>query len=106
MLTAGIVGLFLGGLGIHNFIVKRVGRGLIELFLTIIATGGLPITFIAMFADAFRCGTGTMCPSGFNYDILFLIFGAIIAIVGIVAFVESIILIATHGKYPPKPIKQ
>ena len=42
-LVAGIMGIFLGGLGIHNFYLGRTGRGIAQLLITVLSFGMLGI---------------------------------------------------------------
>lgn len=37
-LVAGLLGIFFGGLGVHNFYLKRTGRAVIQLVLRIVST--------------------------------------------------------------------
>jgi len=38
-LVAGLLGLLLGGLGIHNFYLGRTGRGVIQIIVTLVTCG-------------------------------------------------------------------
>lgn len=38
-LTAGLLGLFLGGIGIHNFYLGNTGRAILQIVLTVVTCG-------------------------------------------------------------------
>lgn len=40
-MAAGLMGVFLGGLGIHNFYLGRVGRGVVQLLMSLLSAGFL-----------------------------------------------------------------
>lgn len=45
--AAGILGIFLGGIGVHNFYIGRTGRGVAQLLITLLSLGFLsPISAV------------------------------------------------------------
>ena len=52
-LAAGLLAIFLGGLGIHNFYLDRVGRGVVQLLITVLSLGLLaPLVWIWVLVEA------------------------------------------------------
>jgi len=59
-LAAGLLGIFLGTLGIHNFYLGRAGRGVIQLLLTIFTCGyGAIITWPWSLVESILIFTGS-----------------------------------------------
>jgi len=59
-ITAGLLGIFLGGWGVHNFYLGNTSKGIIQLILTIVTFG---IAGIWGFIEGIMILTG-----GINYD--------------------------------------
>lgn len=52
-LAAGLLAIFLGGLGIHNFYLGRVGRGVVQLLITVLSLGFLaPLVWVWVLVEA------------------------------------------------------
>ncbi len=59
-ITAGLLGIFLGGLGIHKFYLKRIGQGIIYLLFCWTFIPGIigfieGITYLCMSDEDFNC---------------------------------------------------
>lgn len=61
-LVAALLCFFLGGLGIHDFYLGYVGKGILQIFLSIIVIG-----FILVIIDFIRILTGSIKPKGGDY---------------------------------------
>ena len=61
-LVAALLCFFLGGLGIHDFYLGYVGKGILQIFLSIIVIG-----FILVIIDFIRILTGSIKPKGGEY---------------------------------------
>ncbi|QKG57520.1 TM2 domain-containing protein [Hymenobacter sp. BRD128] len=61
-LVAAILCFFLGGLGVHDFYLGRVGKGILQIFLSLIAIG-----FILVIIDFIRILIGTEKPKNGDY---------------------------------------
>ena len=95
------MGLFFGWTGVHDFLTRKVALGVTHIVLMVFGIFSIPTLFIMEFFDAFRCGTGTMCPSGTNWGILWLAFVVAPPVIScVMGLIESIILFATASKYP------
>ena len=108
VLLAAILGIFLGSLGIQSFMTRKYAIGLIHLALVFSGVGLGIVVFAIMFFDAFKCGTGSMCPSLNIQDwMLAAAFNIPMTISSIIAVVEVIILFVSLPKYPSeKQIKK
>lgn len=52
-LAAGLLAIFLGGLGVHNFYLGRTGIGVVQLLLTVLSLGFLaPLVWIWVLVEA------------------------------------------------------
>lgn len=52
-LAAGLLAIFLGGFGIHNFYLGRIGIGVLQLLLTVLSLGFLaPLVWIWVIVEA------------------------------------------------------
>jgi TM2 domain-containing membrane protein YozV len=61
-LVAAILCFFLGGLGVHDFYLGRVGKGILQIFLSLLLVG-----FILVIIDFIRILIGTEKPKGGDY---------------------------------------
>jgi TM2 domain-containing membrane protein YozV len=61
-LVAAILCFFLGGLGVHDFYLGRVGKGILQIFLSLLLVG-----FILVIIDFVRILIGTEKPKGGEY---------------------------------------
>ena len=106
VIAAGVIGLFLGGFGVHNFITHRYSRGAAQVALTISAFGTIMILFVVEFIDTFKCGTGEIssCPHlGIPYNLIYAIcFRGIILPTYAWGVIESFIMLVKAGQYPLK----
>lgn len=58
-LFVGVMGILLGTLGIHNFILGHIGRGLAQLLITVLSCGVLwLVSFIWSLIEAIQILTG------------------------------------------------
>lgn len=60
--VAALLCFFLGGLGIHDFYLGYVGKGILQIFLSLIVIG-----FILVIIDFVRILTGSLKPKGGEY---------------------------------------
>ncbi len=60
--VAAVLCFFLGGLGIHDFYLGYVGKGILQIFLSLIIIG-----FILVIIDFVRILTGNLKPKGGEY---------------------------------------
>ncbi|WP_305018860.1 TM2 domain-containing protein [Hymenobacter cheonanensis] len=60
--VAAVLCFFLGGLGIHDFYLGRVGKGILQIFLSLILIG-----FILVIIDFVRILTGNLKPKDGDY---------------------------------------
>ncbi|GAC1368132.1 MAG: hypothetical protein NVS3B25_28970 [Hymenobacter sp.] len=61
-LVAALLCFFLGGLGIHDFYLGYIGKGILQIFLSLIVIG-----FILVIIDFVRILTGSLKPKGGEY---------------------------------------
>lgn len=61
--VAALLCFFLGGLGIHDFYLGYVGKGILQIFLSLILVG-----FILVIIDFVRILTGSLKPKGGEYE--------------------------------------
>lgn len=62
-IVAALLCFFLGGLGIHDFYLGYVGKGILQIFLSLIVIG-----FILVIIDFVRILTGSLKPKGGDYE--------------------------------------
>lgn len=62
-IVAAILCFFLGGLGIHDFYLGYIGKGILQIFLSLILIG-----FILVIIDFVRILTGSLKPKGGEYE--------------------------------------
>ena len=95
VIVAGILGLFAGSIGVHNFVMKQPVRGVLHILLSFLPF--LPV--LLLFIDIFTSGAISNNIS-FDYapkdEFLWL---APCYISGLWGFIESIILLVTNSKY-------
>ncbi len=111
VLLAGMLGLFLGCLGVHNFIIHKRKRGIIQLALTIAGLG-----IIGVFA-VIASIQGSGCEPNAYYTVpcdRYIVLPETINIINVVCFfalvmpsviwgtLESFWMLVTAGKYPLK----
>ena len=94
-LTAGLLGIFLGGFGVHHFYLGSWQAGLLEVLVTLL-------------------GGSCLCAAGFfTVGLSWFLIPAPAAIVGIVALIESIMLLtmadpdfdARYNERTPEPFE-
>ena len=95
VIVAGILGLFAGSIGVHNFVMKQPVRGVLHILLSFLPF--LPV--LLLFIDIFTSGAISNNIS-FDYapkdEFLWL---APCYISGLWGFIESIILLVTNSNY-------
>ncbi len=82
--VAGLLGIFLGEFGAHNFYVGKVGRGLCQLLLTLF--GGFFVFMIAVFSGSIVGAEIWIGLSALGLSMIFVVPFA----VGVWAFIEAI----------------
>ena len=89
--VAGLLGIFLGGFGAHNFYIKRTGRAVIQLLVSLVYLIAYIsfMVFVRLSTDYFAIGLFGI--------LIFVGFLARVGI-GIWAFVESILLFCGNTK--------
>lgn len=95
VITAGILGLFAGSLGVHNFIMKQPVRGVLHILLSVLPF--LPI--ILLFIDIITSGA---ISNNINYDYApkdEFLWMSPCYISWLWGVIEGIILLATNSKY-------
>ena len=95
VITAGILGLFTGSLGVHNFIMKQPVRGVLHILLSVLPF--LPI--ILLFIDIITSGA---ISNNINFDYApkdEFLWMSPCYISWLWGVVEGIILLATNSKY-------
>lgn len=67
----GIIGIVFGYLGIHDFMNKKIGKGLTHLALILLPTIIIICLHVALFFSVFKCGTGdfTSCKTAVDQAI-------------------------------------
>lgn len=105
VILAGVLGLFFGGFGVHNFMIHRTKRGIIQAVITVSLFGLAMTLFVIMFFDSFKCGTGSIG----SCEKLNLPFDALLAICSYAVggmfgwgAIESLIILIKANQYPLK----
>ena len=113
-IAGGLLGLFLGGLGVHNFYLGRYKRGALQLSLTILSVILCVVGTFLIVSSLINSGvdvetltdeelTQLVADSIYKYTVYFLIPQIVSSVVGIWAFVESILILCgitkdKHGR--------
>ncbi len=87
--TAGLLGLFLGPLGVHNFYLNQIGKGIAHLILTV-------LPFVVLFIAATIGSTSDLSISegqALGWGCVFLVWISL-GVNSMWAFIESIIIFA------------
>lgn len=95
VMTAGLLGIFFGSCGVHNFIIKQPVRGVLHILLSFLPF--LPILLLII--DIFTSGG---ISNNINYDFApkdEFLWMAPCYISGLWGLIEGIILLATSSKY-------
>lgn len=95
VIVAGILGLFAGSIGVHNFVMKQPVRGVLHILLSFLPF--LPV--LLLFIDIFTSGA---ISDNISFDFApkdEFLWLAPCYISGLWGFIESIILLVTNSKY-------
>ena len=95
VIVAGILGLFAGSIGVHNFVMKQPVRGVLHILLSFLPF--LPVLLLII--DIFTSGA---ISDNISYDFApkdEFLWLAPCYISGLWGFIESIILLVTNSKY-------
>lgn len=88
-IAAGLLALFLGGYGVHNFYLGYIKRGAVQLGLVIFAY----VLFFASFFGVVASDPYMTDEAAIGFALVTLLFILIICAVGIWAFVEGILIL-------------
>lgn len=98
-LAAGLLGIFLGYLGVHNFYLGRTGRAAAQLILSVAGFAGYFITFFSLFAMAASTHMSGMPMPAVSLGFMFAVLSVLAVLAsGLWGLIEGIMILSGSVK--------